>query len=250
MEDTRLTTAIILRRQPYRESDSRVWLYSPDFGKLELVARGTQKPGSKLAGHLEPLTLSKVMIVFGHQRSYIGSAINDCAFSGLKSDLNSLYFAGQALQIFDRLVKPGLEDAELYDLLAAYLQALDEFSDQNRETVFLESFYHFFLLKLLTRLGYEPNLSQCVSGRHPLSESVNHFDFSRSGVVCPDCRRRDQVKPDYRVEEWLALSVDCLKTIKFVAHNDFTVLARLRLSKPILSELGVFSKTYLHWHLY
>ncbi|MFH1822239.1 MAG: recombination protein O N-terminal domain-containing protein [Patescibacteria group bacterium] len=43
MEETYTTKAIVLNRQPFRENDSRVVVYSFEQGKMELVARGTKK---------------------------------------------------------------------------------------------------------------------------------------------------------------------------------------------------------------
>ena len=47
MEETYNTKAIILNRQPFRERDSRVTIFSLERGKLILVARGTKKITSK-----------------------------------------------------------------------------------------------------------------------------------------------------------------------------------------------------------
>lgn len=43
MEETFYTGAIILKRSPWRENDSKVIVYSLEKGKLELVARGTKR---------------------------------------------------------------------------------------------------------------------------------------------------------------------------------------------------------------
>ena len=43
MEETFYTRAIILKRSPWRENDSKVTVYSLERGRLELVARGTKK---------------------------------------------------------------------------------------------------------------------------------------------------------------------------------------------------------------
>ena len=57
MEETHTTQALILRNRPYKERDSQIELYSPEFGRISLVARGTKDKKSKFAGYIEPLTL-------------------------------------------------------------------------------------------------------------------------------------------------------------------------------------------------
>jgi DNA repair protein RecO (recombination protein O) len=250
MEDTRATDAIILRRQPYREADSRVWIYSRDFGKLELIARGTQKPGSKLAGHLEPFTETRMMVVFGKKQSYVGSAINSNSYHKLKSELSKLHFAGQAIQAFDKLIKPGIDDQELYNLLSSFLGAVNDLELKSIESWRNSSLYHLFILKFLAKLGYEPNLSECVIGRHPLVQDGNYFDFGRGALVCVNCRKVDKANDDYRHDQWLKLSDACREAIRSAIKDDFGMLLSERYDSSLDAELGIFAKTYLHWQGY
>ena len=142
MEDTNNTKAIILKRQSYRENDSSVVVYTPDFGKMTLIARGTKKITSKLIGHLEPISLSDIMIVKGKGRHYIGGAICQDAFLNIKDDLNKLYYAGQGIRVFNRLVRDGQGDPDLFNLLKNWLELLDTAAELSKEkgALFL-SFY-------------------------------------------------------------------------------------------------------------
>jgi DNA repair protein RecO (recombination protein O) len=126
MDETYATKAIVLNRQPFRENDSRVILYSRDRGKLELIARGTKKINSKLAGHLEPLSLSSIMVVRGRQFDYIGGAAAINCFIDLKSDLAKLAAAGQAVKATSELIKTGIDDNYIYLLLLDFLEILNK----------------------------------------------------------------------------------------------------------------------------
>ena len=97
MEDTYNTKAIILRRTPYRESDLRLTVYTPEHGKKILIARGALKQKAKLTGHLEPLVLSDVMIVRGKNYDYIGSAQGKKFYLNIKSDLEKTKYASLIL---------------------------------------------------------------------------------------------------------------------------------------------------------
>ena len=105
MAESARSEAIIIKRNDWRENDSRVVLYTKNFGKLSLVARGVKKLSSKLAGHIEPISLVDAMILYGRSFDYLGSAVCQNAYFNLKNDLNALYFAGSALALFDQLVK-------------------------------------------------------------------------------------------------------------------------------------------------
>ncbi|MCX6702488.1 MAG: DNA repair protein RecO [Candidatus Wolfebacteria bacterium] len=58
-----LTDAIVLDIEDSGDSDLLVHLYTPDFGKITARAKSARKITSKLAGHLQPLNVSKVRIV-------------------------------------------------------------------------------------------------------------------------------------------------------------------------------------------
>src|SRR3989338_10081061 len=105
MEVTYKTQGIILRREQYGENDSRVFVYTRNFGKLDLGARGTQKLLSKLAAHIEPLNLGEIMAVRGRQYDYLGSIVSENIFSGLRGDYDKIRAAGEILKLVNDAVK-------------------------------------------------------------------------------------------------------------------------------------------------
>jgi DNA repair protein RecO (recombination protein O) len=127
MEDSKKTLAIVLNRQDYREYDSLVSFYTLEFGKLTLMARGTKRLKSKLAGHLEPISVVDLMIIPGKGRDYAAGAISQEVFSGIKADLNKLYYAGLGLRWFRRLTSENEPDKTLFFLVFEYLNILDKY---------------------------------------------------------------------------------------------------------------------------
>jgi DNA repair protein RecO (recombination protein O) len=168
MDETKHSSAIILNRSDYRESDSLITVYTKDFGKLSLVARGTKKIQSKLAGHLEPISLADILIIKGRGFDYIGSALTQNAFLKLKDNLNKLYYAGQAFNWFNRLVKDDQPDERLFFLLSYWLEVLDNYSPAEFTKENGELFFIFFALKLLAELGYRPEMYECLNCREKI----------------------------------------------------------------------------------
>src|SRR3989338_3832961 len=125
MEETYNLTAIILNRRPFSENDGRVAVYSGERGKLELTVRGLKKIKSKLAGHLEPITLASIMAVRGRQYDYVGAAVSEDCYFNIKSDLDKLAAAGEAIRIFNKIIKTGQADAEIFELLKNFFNVLE-----------------------------------------------------------------------------------------------------------------------------
>lgn len=190
MQETYNLSAIIIGRQRFRERDSKVILYSKERGKLQLVARGTSKTFSKIAPHVEPFNLSKVMAVRGKQYDYVGSAICKKCFINIKSDLDKLYQAGKAMKVFNKLIKDedSAESDNLYNLLKKYLDLID-----NSDISKVELLYSFFMLKLLSYLGYKPELEKCIGCNGKSESGVKYFDYKKGGVVCGKCKGRNRL---------------------------------------------------------
>lgn len=253
MEETRNTAAFILNRQPYRESDSLVTVYTADAGKLFLLARGTKKLKSKLAGHLEPLTLADIMIIRGKSRDYIGSAITRETYPGVREDLNKLYYAGQALSLFNRLVKENQADERLFFLLGRWLETLNEFSveakdESNHYSGFRkqdgELLLSFFILRLAAELGYKPEISKCLSCGKNILPGQNFFSLMEGGIICGACFA-DIRKKGISENEFLTISDNCVKIVRFIMDNGLKMTGKLKIERKLAKELYNLTTRFL-----
>jgi DNA repair protein RecO (recombination protein O) len=184
-EETFPSKAIILDRFHHKDFDSRIIAYSPSHGRLELIARGTRRLKSKLAGHVEPLSLSDIMVVRGRHFDYVGSARMSESFSGLKSDYNRLLVAGRATRLAKKLLLMGEADRSVYELLYVFFSSLDREPDGPRG----QALYLAFVIALLSLLGYQPEVEDCVCCGRAMDDSDAYFDCALGGAICPACGR-------------------------------------------------------------
>ncbi|MBU4257034.1 DNA repair protein RecO [Patescibacteria group bacterium] len=229
MEATYQTKAIILSRQPFRENDCRVIVYSRDRGKIDLVARGTKKISSKLAGHLEPFNLSDLMVARGRQYDYIGAAISQNCHYNIKTDLEKLFFAAQAVAIFNKSVKPGEKGEKLFELLQDFLETLNE---NKLSVIRYQLFYHFFTLNMLAELGYRPELHNCVICGNKILPAGNQFNLSKGGLVCASCQKNNKNK------HVLPISADCIKVLRLAVESDLNKLIKLKINDKLIKEIN------------
>ena len=157
MEVTQKTKAIILRREPFNENDSRVFVYTENFGKLNLVARGTQKLSSKLASHIEPLNLCEAMIVKGKNYDYLGSIISENIFIEIKNNYRKVEAAGETVKIFNEIIKENEADKNIFELLKKFLTVLND--KEVKDYFVFKILKSTFILKLIFLLGYNPLLA-------------------------------------------------------------------------------------------
>ena len=246
MEETKNAAALIINRQPYREYDSLVTVYTPGFGKLKLLARGTQKLKSKLAGHLEPLTLADIMIVSGKGFDYIGAALSREIYRRIREDLNKLYFAGQGLQIFERLVKESQADRSLFFLVTDWLQAINDHSAFVKESG--ELLLAAFIFKFLAELGYKPRLFECLVCGQPVKPGKNYFNLAGGGLLCESCQAGKKLSADTAGADSLAISDNCLKILRFIMDNKLERSEKINIDKKLVKELSVLAAKFIQYH--
>lgn len=254
MDETKNTVALILNRRAYWEDDSLVTVYSPKFGKLNLVARGAQKLQSKLAGHIEPLTLADIMIIRGKGYDYVGSAITRESYASIRSDLNKLYYAGQAFSLFDKFVKENQTDERLFFLTINCLEVLNNFfdnsdhvvsgaSDLNKESGKL--LFSFFALKFLSELGYQPEMFKCLICGERIKPGKNYFNLISGGIMCYSCFTKESVKIDSGELKVLTISDNCVKIIRYIISNDLYSWEKLKVDKRLIKELSLLVNNFV-----
>ncbi len=239
MAESQNSEALIIRRNDWRENDSRVVLYTKNFGKLSLVARGSKKFKSKIAAHIEPISLVDMMILKGKAFDYLGSAIIKKAYLNIKTDLNALYFVGAALALFDSQVKEAAQDEELYLFLTGWLDLLEERFAPNLDKENGELLYNYFVVRLLTILGYKPELRYCLDCHKAIKPGNNYLNLRLGGLICGDCLEANQQK--YLPNEILKISDDCIKLLRIFSEN--IEYQAIKVSPVILRELSRLTKS-------
>jgi DNA repair protein RecO (recombination protein O) len=239
MAESQNSEALIIKRNDWREGDSRVVLYTKNFGKLSLVARGAKKFKSKIAGHIEPINLVDMMILKGKAFDYLGSAITKNSFLNIKGDLNALYFVGSALALFDAQVKEEAQDEELYNFLVTWLDLVDNRFAVNLDKETGELLYDYFVIKLLTILGYKPELRYCLDCRQVIKPGNNYLNLRLGGLICGDCLESNKQK--YLPNEILKISDDCIKLLRIFSENN--VYQVIKVNPAVIRELGRLVKS-------
>lgn len=235
MEETYRTHGIVLRREPYRENDSRVTVYTRDLGKQTLVARGARKLKSKLAAHLEPLCLSELMVVRGRGHDYLGSAISQSCFKNLKNNLDKLSAAAGAARIINRLTKDSLPDSTVYDLTEALLTELDK-PGLNFPPELLADF---FLIKYISLLGYRPSLDSCAVCGSKLKPGGNKFELAKNSTVHNGCLASGR---------FLSITDDGVKVLRLALESDLSRLTKLKINDKLQAEIKKIVETIVEYH--
>jgi len=165
------------------ESDKIITLFSAERGLIKAVAKGARKPGAKIGGRAELLSVNRLLIASGRSLDIITQAESVERFKNLRTDLTRLSYALYYAELTCHMGQGVNEESQLFfDLLVNSLRQLSSLENNPAYLCLV------FQLSLLQMLGLMPELDTCVMCRKRLVEydlSIFHHDLG--GAVCDLC---------------------------------------------------------------
>lgn len=226
--------AIVLRRRDFGEADRLLTLFTRDYGKVRAIAKGARKPRSRKAGHIELFMRSKMLFARGRNLDLVTQAELVEAYRSLREDLVRVTYASHLVELLDRFTAENDAQPELFRLLAEALDWLTE----SRDLLLTARYYE---LRLLSLVGFEPRLFQCVNCAAVLEPQDQFFSAELGGALCPRCQvADDRAQP---------LSLSALKVLRFLQTRPYGAVSVLRVRRSLHTELETIMHNYLQHHL-
>lgn len=228
------TEAVVLRRLDLGEADRLLTVFSPEHGKLRLVAKGVRKARSRKAGHLEPFTRVDLQVARGHDLDVITQAEARGLPTRLQHDLERFGYAAYVVELMDRFTVQEGESRGLYRLLVDTLDRLAE----GREPAAVVNYYQ---LRLLELLGYRPELFRCLGCGAETRPVDQFFSAAAGGVLCPACGpRRSEAR---------ALPLPALKVLRHYQRSTFPQAIAPHVRFEVLDQVGLILEGYVSYLL-
>lgn len=230
------TTAIILNRRPFKESDLLVTFLSRDFGKMTAVAIGAKKIKSKLAGHLEPLREVKLMVAAGREIHKLGQAVTVNTFSVQRNQSpEAVWQAQKAASLVEKVSPQWQKETKIYDFFKDFLSL-------NFQTNFFSNLFSFFTFELLRLAGLAPELQNCLHCRAIISPGKNHFDFQHGGLLCSACGQKTK-EANQRV------SNEAIKVLRYLQRYSLAKSLALKLNNNLSLEIKNLAENFVNYQI-
>lgn len=229
------TEAVIIKKTRLGEADSILTMYTPELGKIQGFAKSLRRPRSKMAGHLELLTHSKVSLARGRNLDTITGGQTITGFLPLKNDLWLTSCGLYAIELVNQFTAEHDSHPKLYHLL------LDTLSNLCREETDKESVLRYFEMHLLGEVGYRPQLQRCITCKSPLQPVTNYFSPTAGGALCSDCGPQQSLS--------YPLTVNALKVLRFLQENDYETANRLKIDHELSRELETIMRSHIKYLL-
>lgn len=180
------TEAIVLSTIKYGDTSKIVRLYTREFGRLSVIAKGARGPSSKFRAILEPMNHIATVIYKKSNREL--QLLSQCdllrSFPSLSEDLEKMAVGVSALELVMRATHEEEPHGELFRLMLDLFETVSTATKSN--TVAL----YFFESKLADLLGFRPNVDACHECGRRLSEDSlgeKEVKVTATGIVCGDC---------------------------------------------------------------
>lgn len=229
---THLTVkGLVIRETAYGETGVIFDLLT-DSGIRTVSAQGIRKAGSKYAAVVQIFTYGEFCLRQSSGRYYLDSAAAINQFYALRTELESLALASY----FSELIRLTETDQPQPELLRLFLLSLFHLTDekQRRPRAQVKAVFE---LRLITELGYAPNLLCCMNCLTYLPEEPV-LRIAESDMICMNC-----------TEELSETDIPVTKAALLAARNavyaDYEKLFAFRVSGESLQQFADYAERCL-----
>lgn len=218
---------IVLRTTDYGETNKIVTLYTREWGKYGVMARGAKKPKSRLAAITQPLTYGYYLVQKGNGLGNMqqGEIIN--SLRSIKEDILLTAYASYIVELTDKSTDEKKTNPYLFELLLQSLNYINEGYDPDIIKNIVE-------MKMLNTLGLYPILNECVFCKR--QEGKFSFSIKEGGVVCHHCYEKDPYH--------LVLSQATIKLLRIFYYLDINRLGSISVKDETKAELNKVIECY------
>ncbi|MFA5839075.1 MAG: DNA repair protein RecO [Candidatus Margulisiibacteriota bacterium] len=148
--------AITLKTQPFAEADKMVTIFTREFGKVRVIAKGARRVPSRFGGRVETFTYADYFIAKGRSLDIVSQCQVLETFQKLRDGekvLAGLY----VLKLVNSGTSDGQQNVDLFDLLLSTLYRMKE--EKSAKRVVLDFEIAFAKLEGIFEEGIHPRLS-------------------------------------------------------------------------------------------
>jgi len=180
--------SFVIRATRLTETSRVVTLFTKELGKVKAVAKGVDRPRSKLAGMVELFSLVEA-VLYKKESSDLGT-LSDASqiegYPGIAENPRKFGFGSAWCEILDRTSHPDHPRPETFGLTEEYFRLMNRSKPERSGLLFWTALYRLLIIE-----GYAPEIGKCAScGKTDFKTGVI-ISLKRGGLICGKCRDND-----------------------------------------------------------
>ena len=230
------TEAIVIQSMDFGERDKLVTFLTKKFGKLKGIAKGAKNSKKRFSGTLE--IFSHVSLDFFVKENLGLARIESVSlidpFSKIHESIEKVTYASYFSELVNEMVGEREENRSIFTLLLYFLKLL------HHEKI-NEDYLRIFEVRLLTLLGYQPQLEKCLICEVEIGpDTLNWFSLKKGGVVCPKC---------HRGIEGIPISLGTSRILKAARSYPLSKIKRIRFTVQASKESRQILSNFVEYQL-
>ena len=206
------TESVVLSKLAYGDSSIIADLFTKDYGRISVIAKGGRSPKSKFGSLVDPLNHLQVVFYKKDSRDVqlLSSAEILTHFPSLKNDLQKLKYAYAVIELIKNLMAEREVNKQVFKGVVRILSRIN--SSNEKPDISFGRFFLFFLKEI----GYEFQVERCaVCNGADFSSLSLYYNFDK-GLICGKCTKEEVDFYEINLELFQYLS--CLKA-NIIADN-------------------------------
>lgn len=211
---------IVIRTTDYGETNKIITLYTREWGKLGVMARGAKKPNSRLSSITQLFTHGYFLVQRGTGLGSVQQGEMITSLRGIGEDIFLTAYASYIVELTDKCTEEKKPNPFQFELLFQTLNYMNEGYDS-------DVLMNIYEMKMLNVLGLYPILNQCsVCG-----STDGHFSFSirEGGLICHLCLAKDPYH--------FKISQPTVKLLRLFYYIDLSRLGNISVKEETKAEL-------------
>lgn len=124
MQEFIIVTGMVLKQTPIGEYDRRICLLTKEKGKISAFAKGSRKPGNRLAATTNPFSFGMFKLYIGKSSYTIQEADIKNYFEELRTDYIGAYYGMYFVEVMDYFTRENNDERDMLKLLYQSMRAL------------------------------------------------------------------------------------------------------------------------------
>ncbi|WP_110926902.1 DNA repair protein RecO [Bacillus massiliglaciei] len=218
---------IVIRRTDYGENNKIITIYTREFGKIGVMARGASKPNSRFASATQLFCYGFFLVTPSSGLRSLQQAELADSMRYIREDLYATAYASYIVELLDRSVEDKKPSGYLFELLHQTLHYINEEYDP-------EVMKFIFEMKMLPVNGISPTLNHCaVCGE---TEGEFSFSFREGGLICHRCLGKDPRN--------VKMSAGAVRLLRVFYYMDLSRLGTISVKPETKKEIKKIIDTY------
>ncbi|MCH1624970.1 DNA repair protein RecO [Fredinandcohnia quinoae] len=218
---------IVIRTNDYGETNKIVTLFTREWGKVGVMARGAKKPSSRLTAITQLFTYGYYLIQKSSGLGGLQQGETISSFRGIREDIFMTAYASYIVELTDKCTEEKRANPFLFELLYQTLNYMNEGYD-------LDVLMYIYELKMLPMLGLYPILDECAVCHSKEGEFA--FSVREGGLLCHRCYGKDRYH--------FKTSQATIRLLRLFYYFDLNRLGNIDLKEETKKELKTVINAY------